>query len=210
MTARNGTAAWIGCAVALAIAVAGCSTRPSITSITPSTATHDRAAVDAALRTVRIARCPAASPVLRASDVSGTGSSLEPLVPNRLLLCGYYGPFIDDRTERVTAQALVTNQAALDRFRTSLNKLGGAPSGLISCPNDTEASVLEIFTDGIHEVELVQGMTGCQRVDNGNRLGWVGTSDVGYAVMGLLPATFCTAVWFPPADCNSAGAMPGR
>lgn len=95
-------AAWVGCVVTLALAVTGCGTDPP-------TSTHDRAAVDAALRAVRSARCPATSPALETGDA---GSSLEPLVPNRLLLCGYSPRHIEGRPAgTVTAHALVTDQA---------------------------------------------------------------------------------------------------
>lgn len=178
MGVHRSTAASIGCLLALVTAAAGCSTAPSA-------AAPDHAAARAALQAVRSARCPAASPAHAAGDVSGSGS-LEPLVPKRLLLCGYSTVHLNGRPRTATAHALVTDTATLTRIRTSLNKLGPPPGGTVNCPNDTGSHVLEIFTDGAHEVELVQTMSGCEEVSDGSRVGWVGTSDLRAAVMELL------------------------
>ncbi|MDI5972847.1 hypothetical protein POF50_026475 [Streptomyces sp. SL13] len=195
MSVRTSTAAWIACVLTIGVAVAGCDTEPS-------TATHDRAAVAAALKAVRTSRCPASLPTRQARDVGG--DSLEPLVADRLLLCGYADVGIDHRTEHIRGRALVTDRGQLDRFRAALDKLGKPPGGAVSCSDDVGGFVLEIFTDGVHEVELTQSLTGCQEVSNGERDGRVGTSDVGTTVMALLPARFCQALWGRGTnDCDS-------
>ncbi|MGW1864570.1 hypothetical protein ACWCPS_03290 [Streptomyces mauvecolor] len=191
MGVGNRTTAWIASAVTLGVAAVGCATDPAAEA-------HDRAALHAALEAVRTAHCPAAPPDVM---ING-GGSLEPLVANRLLLCGYaHGP------AATTGQALVTDKAVLDRLRTSLNKLGEAPIGPVNCPADTGAKVLEIFSDGRHVAELVEKLTGCQVVSDGNHDGRVGNSDVGTTVMGLLPTGFCRAVW-RAAPCDRRAAAP--
>ncbi|SHM24627.1 hypothetical protein [Actinacidiphila paucisporea] len=48
--------------------------------------------------------------------------------------------------------------------------------------------LLEFFIGGDKIVEPEGSMTGCQTVGDGDHQRWVGTSDVGTTVMGLLPA----------------------
>ncbi|GGU06668.1 hypothetical protein [Streptomyces violascens] len=192
MSVRNRTAAWIASVLTLGVAAVGCATYPAAEA-------HDRAALHAALEAVRTAHCPATPPDVLIND----GGGLEPLVANRLLLCGYV-----HGSAATTAQALVTDKAVLNRLRTSLNKLGEPPIGRVNCPADTGAKVLEIFGDGRHVAELVGKLSGCQVVSNGNFDGWVGNSDAGTTVMGLLPTGFCRAVW-RAAPCDRGAAAPG-
>ncbi|MEY9940029.1 hypothetical protein [Streptacidiphilus sp. MAP5-3] len=160
--------------------------------------TQDPTAVAAALTAVRTGHCPSQEPQEpqdQATDVTGTRDVLEPLAANRLLLCGYANLSSNGvRRIRVTSR-VITDQATISGFRSALNALPTPSGGTYECPDDTGSAALEIFTDGSHEVELLQGMTGCQMVTNGFRDGWVGTSWAGLDLMKLMPPTFCTAVW---------------
>lgn len=186
-------ARWVSSAVMAVMAVAGCSG--------PSTATHDPSAVRTALRAVRADLCPYQFPSREASDVHGR--SLEPLAANRLLVCGYAQQEVRGGIQDLQVRALITDGKAISRFRTSLNRLDNPPGGEHHCPAVTGAAALEIFTDGVHEVELRESLTGCQTVTNGSRTGWIGASNVGTTVMGWLPATFYCAVWNAFPQCRN-------
>ncbi|WP_438289768.1 hypothetical protein [Streptomyces sp. HUAS TT7] len=190
MSVRSRTTAWVASALTLGAVAVGCATE------TPD---------DAALEAVRTTRCPVAPPALKTGGADDRGS-LEPLAANRLLLCGYSTQDLNERGA-TPRQALVTDQAVLQRLRTSLNRLGEPPSGPVNCPADTGGKVLEIFSDGHHAIELVQKLTGCQEVGNGHRDGRVGNSDVGTIVMGLLPTGFCREVW-RATDCDQRASTP--
>ncbi|MBF9069472.1 hypothetical protein [Streptacidiphilus fuscans] len=170
------------------------------------TQTQDPSAVAAALTAVRTGRCPAEPPKDQATDVYGTGDVLEPLTANRLLLCGYaYWASNGTRTVQRTSR-VITDQATINGFRSALNALPTPPGGTYECPNDTGSAALEIFTDGGHEVELLQAVTGCQSVTNGVREGWVGTSQVGGELIRLLPPSFCTDAWRDSCSWLSQGS----
>jgi hypothetical protein len=172
------TAAVVG-AVALAALLTGCGRVHAGTG--PGTAPAP--AASAALRSALADRCPAHTPGHPASDVDGTDTSLEPLAADRVLLCSYRGP---TGTGALIGHTLVTDRQAVDRLRAALNKLGPVPKGTYNCPNDTGASVLAVFTDGVHEVQLVDRTTGCSTVTNGARTRWVGASTVDNSLYALL------------------------
>lgn len=149
-------------------------------------------AVSAVLRSAAADRCPVHPPARPAHDVSGTDATLEPLAANRLLLCGYGAPRpgVMVRTggaaAHTTTHALVTDRTAVDRLRSDFNSLGAVPDGKFSCPADTGATVIATFTDGVHEVQLRDAVTGCSTVTNGSRTRWVGASKVNATVLALL------------------------
>ncbi|WP_037605799.1 hypothetical protein [Streptacidiphilus rugosus] len=170
----------------------------------PQSQTTDRTAVAAALTAVRTGHCPAQPPDLQATDVTGTGDTLEPLVSDRLLLCGYGRPPGAPNGRVLLASAALTDRTTIEGFRVALDGLGKPPGGNWSCPGATGAGVLEIFTDGRREVELDQDLSGCQEVTNGVRDGWVGTSDLASRVLRLMPRSFCAAIW-GPKECAFLG-----
>jgi hypothetical protein len=185
-----------GLLLAPALAAVGCGTvqRPLMSA-------QDATAVAAAKRAVHTGQCPAQAPPgeVRAGD--GGGKGLVPFVPDRLLLCGYapaHRP--GSKQPPPPVRAMVTDPAVIARLRTTLNGLGPFPSGRLNCPNASGGTVLEFFMGGDRIIELEESMTGCQEVVSGGHERWVGTSDLGTTVMGLLPADYCPSVWMD--DCG--------
>lgn len=172
-----------------ATAVAACSS----TGYDAAGTTHQTAAVAAALDAVRSGHCPAELPDKPASDVGTDSELLKPIVPDRMLLCGYVPEQTPIRT-LVRGQAVVTDAALLRRLRSGIDQLKTFPSGPISCPDDTGGNLLEIYTDGHHVLELIETLTGCTSVSDGAHLRWAGPSDVGQTLVALLPAQFRRAI----------------
>ncbi|NUP33042.1 MAG: hypothetical protein HOU01_15155 [Streptomycetaceae bacterium] len=175
-------AAWPGSVLVLALATAGC----GAWHIDPAPRQETTAVADAR-QVVHTGRCPAGPPAEGVRGVGGGGKDLVPFVPDRLLLCGYRlqdepGP----AKQLPPVQALVTDPTVLARLRTSLNALGTPPKGRVVCPAGRGGTVLEYFTGAGRFVELQESTTGCQTVGDGNHQRWIGTSDVGTTVMGLL------------------------
>jgi hypothetical protein len=182
MTIGLRRAAVVAAGAALAVLVTGCGDQRAGTS--PGTAPEP--AVSAALGSVVADHCPARQPARPASDVAGLERSLEPLKADRLLLCGYGGRTGTARPGALNGHALVTDPAVVERLRTGLDGLGPVPKGTYNCPDDTGATVLAVFTDGVHEVQLTDRTTGCSTVTNGVLTRWVGGSAVNATVRGLL------------------------
>jgi len=172
-----------------ATAAVGCSS----TGYDATGTTHGTAAVAAALDAVRSGHCPAEVPDKPASDVGGNGELLKPIVPDRMLLCGYVLEQTPIRT-LVRGQAVVTDAALLRRLRSGIDQLKPFPSGPMSCPDDTGGNLLEIYTDGHHVLELTETLTGCTSVSDGAYLRFAGPSDIGQTLVALLPAQFRHAI----------------
>lgn len=182
--------AWAGLLLVPVLATVGCGGAHP-----PAPPGRDTTAVAAAERAVHTGECPAELPPEGIRGVGGGGGSLVPFVPDHLMLCGYALADKPGPTQPLPpVRAVVTDPATLARLRASLNGLGAPPHGPVECPNDRGAAVLEFFTGGDRIVELEESMTGCQEVGDGKRERWVGTSDVGTTVMGLMPAGYCRTV----------------
>jgi hypothetical protein len=134
--------------------------------------------------------CPGRLPTRLTSDVSGTTSTLEPLKADQLLLCGYDGALRGGtHPAALSEHRLVTDRSTIDRLRSDLNGLGPVPRGRFACPFDSGARVIAIFTDGAHEVQLRDAVSGCATVTNGSLTRWVGSSQVNTTVQALLHHT---------------------
>ncbi|SEL21814.1 hypothetical protein [Streptacidiphilus jiangxiensis] len=193
-------AAWVA-ALALALA-AGCSDATPHTEPQRDGVTIDAAqAVAGLLRDVRTGNCPAQPPQLPASDAGGLLERTEPLVADRLLLCGY-PPLQDvERTPGVHSPdvAVVAGPANVEGMRNALNRLpgpqgAGGPSG---CPADDGSAVLAVFSDGRQVVPVLIGLTGCRTVTNGIRDAGA-TQELITRTLLLMPRAFCSSL--SPAD----------
>lgn len=144
-------------------------------------------AAAAVLRSAVMDGCPATLPAHLSSDVSGTARTLEPLRADRLALCGYGGsPRGTAHPLSLSRHALVDDRSTVDGLRAEFNSLGPVPKVRFSCPFDSGAKVVAIFTDGSHEVQLRDSVTGCSTVTNGDLTRWVGSSKVNTTIRGLL------------------------
>lgn len=135
------------------------------------------------------ATCPAHRPAKPASDAAGTSRSLEPLAADQVLLCGYDGPLNSPHPAALAGHLLVTDTRIVGALRAGFNGLGAVPKGRYSCPNDSGAIVVAVFSDGVHEVQLFDKVSGCPTVTNGSLTRWVGGSRVNTTVQDLLHAS---------------------
>lgn len=130
--------------------------------------------------------CPAQPPARPATDATGTGRSLEPVAADQVLLCDYNGPLNGPHPGALSGHVLITDSRIVGRLRSGLNALGARPAGTVNCPMDTGATLLAIFSDGVHQVQLLDRASGCQTVTNGSLTRWVGGSGVTATMRGLL------------------------
>jgi hypothetical protein len=162
--------------------------------------TVSTASASAALAAVQSSTCPATAPQALTSNVSGLATQLEPLAATRVLLCVYPAPMAgtsdssdssssDDSASAsapAPTAATLTDAAAISSLQNGLNKLATPPTAPVNCPNDTGAVVLGIFTDGQQVTEVLMTTTGCPEASNGQKTGWVGGSDFGTILSGVL------------------------
>jgi hypothetical protein len=167
------------------------------TTVVTNTASANSAGANTALSELKAGRCPTKQPGTPVSDVAGTGDSMVPIAADRVLLCAYAGLDPGPGVARygLATEAVVTDPAKISDLRNVLNSLGNEPNGTYNCPEATGASVLEIFGDGAHEVEVNQTLDGCQAATNGSRARGVGTSAADGILLSLLPPASCTSIW---------------
>jgi hypothetical protein len=202
-----GAGALAAAAVAMTV-VSGCASQ----KLSPQTETvsTSNAAAAAAVVAAQTSSCPADKPTSLASNVSGLTTQLEPLDATRVLLCVYASQLnivssagASDSTSSDTGSSdsssasassaapravTLTDASAISTLRSGLNALAAPPSTPVNCPNDTGAAVLGIFTNGSQETEVLMTTTGCPEVSNGQKTGWVGSSDFGSVLSAVLRA----------------------
>jgi hypothetical protein len=186
--------------------VSGCTSQ----KLSPQTETvsTSNAAAAAAASAAQNSSCPADKPTSLASNVSGLTTQLEPLDATRVLLCVYASQLnivssagdtsssdtgsSDSSSASASSAApravTLTDASVISTLRSGLNALTAPPSAPVNCPNDTGAAVLGIFTNGSQETEVLMTTTGCAEVSNGQKTGWVGSSDFGSVLSAVLKA----------------------
>jgi hypothetical protein len=198
-----GAGALAAAAVAMSV-VSGCASQ----TLSPQTETvsTSNAAAAAAISAAQNSACPADKPASLASNVSGLSTQLVPLNATRVLLCVYAsqlnvlssaGSSDSSSSDSSSASAssaapravTLTDASAISTLRSGLNALAAPPSKPVNCPNDTGAAVLGIFTDGSQVTEVLMTTTGCPEVSNGQKTGWVGSSDFSSVLSAVLKAS---------------------
>lgn len=191
-------AVWVA---TLVLAAAGCSDAMPHTDPPHMHVTTEAEVAAGLLKDVGSGTCPTQAPQLPASNASGLLEQTEPLVADRLLLCGY--PPVQDveRTPGVPSPdvAVVSGSADVARMRDALNSLPGpqGAGGAVGCPSDDGSAVLAVFGNGSQVVPVLIGLTGCRTVSNGIRDAGATQALITRTLL-LMPRSFC--VTLSPAD----------
>jgi hypothetical protein len=175
---------------AITVAASGCTSQ----RINPQTETVSTVGASAAAAAANSATCPSTSPQSLTSNVSGLSTELEPLAATKVLLCVYppqttlpsSGSDSSASSPASPTAVTITQSLVISSLQNGLNALTAPPTRPISCPNDTGGVVLGIFTDGQQETEVLMHTTGCPTATNGEKIGWVGSSDFISILSGVL------------------------
>ena len=128
---------------------------------------------DSPLRGLLVARsessvsaCPMAVPSepFTFSSDEKAGARLVPLAPDAVGLCRYAGLDVGKGSGKLDREKEIDDPAVLRSLVRSFNELESIPEGQMTCPLDTGAAMMAIFSYGSKELRIYVGLSGCRLV----------------------------------------------